>query len=71
MSERWIDVKDRLPFSGDDVLVAVTWDGRPGVHQTVSTSFVDDAGDWAMGSAKRWEITHWMPLPDPPTGASR
>ena len=79
---KWISVKKRLPFSGEDVLVAVRWAGRPA---TVDMSFVDDEGEWAMGSAKshlgetlrrlrllvtlRWEITHWMPLPKPPEEA--
>ena len=63
---KWISVKKRLPFSGEDVLVAVRWAGRPA---TVDMSFVDDEGEWAMWSAKRWEITHWMPLPKPPEEA--
>lgn len=59
----WISVSERLPYSGEDVLVCVLWRNR---SETVDISWVDDEGDWAMGSAKGYRITHWQPLPPPP-----
>ena len=59
----WISVKTRLPYGNEDVLVWVVWPTRAG---NVDTSFLDEEGNWAMGSAKRFEVTHWMPLPEGP-----
>ena len=62
--QEWISVKDRLPESGKDVvLIALRWgevdigwceNGRWG------SEFVNEYDDG--------EVTHWMPLPQPPKG---
>lgn len=62
--QEWISVKDRLPENGKEgVLIALRWgevdigwceDGRWG------SQFVDEYEDG--------EVTHWMPLPEPPKG---
>lgn len=57
MSE-WISVRDRLPEENGDYLVALD-DGYIGV-----TWYSADEGFdlWADAG----EVTHWMPLPEPP-----
>ena len=56
----WISVKDRLPEGFQKVLVFWYANGEP----MVDTAF------WSNGhSTEYWEgveITHWMPLPEPP-----
>ena len=62
--QEWISVKGRLPESGKDaVLIALRWgavdigwceEGRCG------SEFVNEYDDG--------EVTHWMPLPQPPKG---
>ena len=78
MSE-WISVKERLPEElerthpgwsycvrpSEDVLVYLRWEKR----QTVAWySYAD--GNWATVDERTIydydEITHWMPLPEPP-----
>lgn len=62
--QEWISVKDRLPENvKEGLLIALRWgavdigwceDGRLG------SEFVDEYEDG--------EVTHWMPLPEPPKG---
>ena len=61
---KWISVEDRLPEHGDVVLchhkhtdypIVCQWDERTG-------AWIDDK--WSYGTGC---ITHWMPLPEPPT----
>lgn len=62
--QEWISVKDRLPENvKEGLLIALRWgavdigwceDGRWG------SEFVDEYEDG--------EVTHWMPLPEPPKG---
>ncbi len=55
----WISVKDRLPEEGSYVLVFVNL----GYGYTIGTSL------YLNKSFKMDEnITHWMPLPEPPKG---
>ena len=62
----WISVRDRLPEKGEEVLVFDTrenWIGfawlRPDETWTaLGFDFPFDLG----------EVTHWMPLPNPPKG---
>ena len=63
--QRWISVSERLPKDGEDVLVY--WNnGRE--HRIIPTNY--DDGVWfdcifdnVMDDKN---ITHWMPLPEPP-----
>lgn len=59
MSE-WISVKDRLPGAETDVL---GWDGA--AHLVV-TLWAHDGCFHECMECRRWDITHWMPLPEPP-----
>ena len=72
MSE-WIDVKDRLPEKFTSVLCHCKSTCREGECATIG-SF--DNGFWFLqdGVGRQsfphhyWEVTHWMPLPEPPKG---
>ena len=62
-AHNWISVKDRLPFRGDYVIIQ----GGCGYLSREDVWFT-----LMEGSPHRpiqWEVTHWMPLPDPPEPA--
>lgn len=54
----WISVKDRLPEEERHVLVWVK-DGYSLIDWTFN-------GQWQVNPYMRNDITHWMPLPEPP-----
>lgn len=58
-ARRWIPVLDRVPELGVDVLVLQ----RNGQCEVAWRHIVD--GEW-MSESVFCEITHWMPLPEPP-----
>ncbi len=62
---KWISVKDELPSTDEEFLVYVFREGW-GTYQTISDYDVR-SGTWAIGSFE-FEVTHWMPLPEPPEG---
>ncbi len=68
MSE-WISVEDRLPDIGEFVLVAFVLDG---IHRRVPTSARYEGRlrwlitTWRHSGGTFEDITHWMPLPNPP-----
>ena len=61
--QEWISVKDRLP--DNDTYILVTTDGV-----TASAYWHNDRfyAFTASGVATVGCVTHWMPLPQPPTG---
>jgi hypothetical protein len=71
--QEWISVEERLPEHDKLVLVC---DANEGVHGYVGIwSFEidkDDGSDCWYDSGGWWhpleEVTHWMPLPEPPKG---
>lgn len=75
---KWISVKDRIPYKGDLVLVFFedgvilmgSWDDT-----NIQTFEKGKLGWWCYylegrlrpHEDNRYQITHWMPLPKPPT----
>jgi hypothetical protein len=69
----WISVKDRLPDTESSILVAFKWFDKP-IEVRQMTYYSEDhwhRSDMFVspeGAFHRLEtITHWMPLPKPPT----
>ena len=60
--QEWISVKDRLPEKEQDVLVADN--GFIAVWTFYGDYWEDSHGWWQEFD----EVTHWMPLPEPPKG---
>lgn len=60
LSERWVDVRDRLPDS--DLSVITFCDG------SVNEGYYDaDDKEWRLyGIGSVTNVTHWQPLPTPP-----
>lgn len=78
----WISVKDKLPEPEQDVLViAHGWSGRLlyiGSYQRMEaetswlTGVTSKASDWSLWGwsyLREPDVTHWMPLPEPPMSA--
>lgn len=78
----WISVNDRLPDAEVPVLVS---DGKivatakyrvekqsywEQVDDTTQKLRAEDSKYWSFSDADWFAVTHWMPLPDPPTSAS-
>ena len=66
MSE-WISVKERLPGFGTSVLVCDAKNGFVGVFRIEKRPhdeiFWHDGDTWWLRTE---EVTHWMPIPEPP-----
>ena len=62
---QWISVEDRLPEAFVSVLVYMP-EERP--LPTVHEGYVTNNGKWYAHFFERepFEVTHWMPLPEPP-----
>ena len=62
--QEWISVKDGLPENGkESVLIALRWG-------EVDIGWCED-GRWRSEFVNEYEdgeVTHWMPLPEPPKG---
>ena len=64
VADRWISVKDKLPENTDHVLCCTV--NKAG-KQNIVRGYYDaesNGGMWACGMNNN--VTHWMPLPDPP-----
>ena len=57
----WVDAKDRLPDNTDLCLILITHKNR--FSYTLS-NYV--GGYWVSGPQCFMNVTHWMPLPEPP-----
>ena len=64
LAPKWISVKDRLPEH--NVLVLCVWlDGRDR-KQNRGFATYQQHGVWYVSNEGMPEVTHWMPLPEPP-----
>ena len=72
LEQPWISVDERLPetdigtgmFGGEDILVT---DGKfvwPAIYERGRYMSIDGPQEW--GRFKADNVTHWMPLPEPP-----
>ena len=68
VQNQWISVNKQLPETYIEVLVCFKADG------TNVIAFVNRFGKWKNASTDNFiesEITHWMPLPEPPKGVMK
>ena len=63
---RWIPVEERLPLYGQDVLAVRTY----GDGEKCQEVLMAHVAVWNEETGEKWwnatNITHWMPLPEPP-----
>ena len=69
MEGKWTPVEERLPGEHISVLVYDQDKEMPyvGYHLGDRWWYGDHYGRWDTSTIEG-DITHWMPLPDPPTG---
>ncbi len=58
----WISVKERLPEEFENVLVA----NRRGKHYDIDKAWWSGSGFSRCAKGSYRNVTHWMPLPEPP-----
>jgi len=58
----WISVEERLPE--DDYTDVLAWNGR-----LARVAYIHETEGWCYSETcyPRSDVTHWMPLPEPPT----
>lgn len=64
--DNWISVEERLPETNEDVLVVVDYGGKSGVITGYMRS--QNLGWQGLVGQRLTDVTHWMPLPEPPKG---
>ena len=62
---KWIPVTERLPSRAGEYL---TMFSKGEVGQNVFLTFRGTPTKWYYNSEDTGEVTHWMPLPEPPKG---
>ena len=60
----WISVKDELPEFDEQVLIIT--DKQQKLVTKLVSKHIDAEGETLNWSPDIHEITHWMPLPEPP-----
>ena len=60
----WVAVGERLPDDGQTVLVA--FDPACDTGEPVWLGWLDE-GAWRDADGAPWPVTHWQPIPAPPT----
>lgn len=67
---RWIPITERLPEYGVRVLAADMYEGNDETGIWTREEYPDDADGCWIDERGWWhaidEVTHWMPLPEPP-----
>lgn len=61
----WISVKDRLPEKYQDCIIFGKNNKHPAISRKIFTSQYDGKR-FVHINIKYYEVTHWMPLPEPP-----
>ena len=63
--QRWIPVSERLPEDTERMLTIV----YDAFEDTTAISILQHYGDgdWFSWDSGRYVVTHWMPMPEPPT----
>lgn len=65
----WVSVEEKLPEVDDSVLVNIidTFDNRENIVITKYTIGLNLKMEWLGFEHNSFKVTHWMPLPAPPT----
>lgn len=67
----WININDKLPNPGETVLVFTNDESDYEYIAPIRLGIIDDRNCWyneCLGEIEEHNITHWMPLPEPPNG---
>ena len=66
--QQWIPVTERLPDDGEEVIVFGYWHEK--FQPLMCYLSPHRKGEWftTVAGQRIYDVTHWMPLPDPPKG---
>ena len=66
--QKWIPVTERLPKEGESVLVFGYWHEK--FQPLMCYLSPHRKGEWftTVAGQQVYDVTHWMPLPEPPKG---
>ena len=67
--QKWIPVTERLPRPNK--LVLCWWQSGDGEREHYGFATFQSHGVWYVSNEGMPEVTHWMPLPEPPSGERR
>ena len=67
--QKWIPVTERLPKANK--LVLCWWQSGDGEREHYGFATYQHHGVWYVSNEGMPEVTHWMPLPEPPNGERR
>lgn len=65
---KWIKVSDRLPSKADIYIVHFTYQQFGKTEHVVTKGVYKHIGEnlFFVGGEPHYDITHWMPFPEPP-----
>ena len=63
----WISVEDRLPYAGEEVIVAIKDEHGDYPYRYTASGWMTRNKTWVVDNEERTDITYYMPLPSPPT----
>lgn len=68
VGDKWIPVTERLPEEGEEVMVFGYWHEK--FQPLMCYLSPHRKGEWftTVAGQQVYEVTHWMPLPQPPKG---
>ena len=61
--QQWISVKDRLPEQDGEYIVMIA-----NFEYATALCYRTKFNEWDDGMSNYYNVTHWMPLPQPPKG---
>lgn len=67
MVQKWIPCSDRMPEKHEEVLAYSPYWGKIVVAMWGGEFWLEQ---WTDDDLEQSEITHWMPLPEPPEGGA-
>jgi len=64
----WISIKDEMPEVGQETLIRIPVCGRFNIENGKYKGDGSWVGAWCdrRGSGAHYQVTHWVPLPEPP-----
>jgi len=63
----WISIEDDIPKSIGSYLIFYIEDWEDSTPKAMAWAFYNSNSEWCIDNQKLNHVTHWMPLPEPPT----
>lgn len=66
MEDKWIRVEDRLPTNNDPIFQLIWGEDEDGDIEVYKAYYSEQSTCWFWRDMEFSNVTHWMPLPEPP-----